>query len=183
MTGFMHPVNLSCRFDPLGETYRSLQNADTSRSIIAEEAWRIRERYFPADVVFRVGVLDLSRVAVPVLDLAMSLEFAVKMLAMEGAAAVDSPGSSWRVGLERSGDAVTVSCGHDSRKSECSFADLAQAVGLFMRGTLDNLTEICPDLLLNDEIARLFRESGARHLGRDQAQRYARAVEARYRSV
>ena len=71
-------------------------------------AWQIRERCFREVVAFRVGALDLSPGdAVFVLDLAMSSEFAVKMLAMEGAAEIDFPGNSWSVGLVRSGDAVS----------------------------------------------------------------------------
>jgi hypothetical protein len=173
----MSPVDLSYRFEPEGDTYRSLQDAASVRSIIAMEAWQIRERCFREIVDFRVGTLDLGqRVAAPVLDLAMSLEFTVKVLAMDGTATVDAPGSSWRVGMVRSGDAVTVSFGQHADGAECSFADLAQAVGLFMRDVMDNLTGICPDLLLNDEIERLFRESGAIYLGRDRFLRHDRAM-------
>ena len=177
----MSPVDLSCRFDPLGDTYRCLQDEASVRSVIAMEAWQIRERCFHEDVVFRVGALDLSqRVAVPVLDLAMTLEFAVKMLAMNGAATVDSPGSSRTIGLVRSGNAVAVSLSPAGGTSECSFADLAQAVGLFLRDVMDDLTEICPDLLLNNEIERLFRSSGAIYLGRDQSLRHDRAVRMKH---
>ena len=151
-----------------------------SRSIVAMEAWQIRERCFREDVVFRVGTLDLSQVGVPVLDLAMSLEFAVKMLAMEGAATVGSPGSGWSIVLTRSGDAVTVSGSRDGERSACSFVDLAQASGLFMRSVMDDLTEICPDLLLNDEIERLFRESGAIYLGPDRFLRQDHVVRTKH---
>jgi hypothetical protein len=124
-----------------------------------------------------VGQLDLSPSgAVPVLDLAMALEFAVKELAMDGVASVDAPGSSWRVGLERSGEAVTVTFGGQSGSAECSFVDLAQAAGLFMRDVMDTLTELRPELLLNAEIERLFRDSGARALGRDRFLRHDRVM-------
>ena len=57
----MSPVDLSCRFDPLGDTYRCLQDEASVRSVIAMEAWQIRERCFHEDVVFRVGARDERR--------------------------------------------------------------------------------------------------------------------------
>jgi hypothetical protein len=177
----MNPVDLSCRFEPGGDTYRSLQDPASIRSIIAMEAWQIRERCFREIVNFRVGTLDLGqKTAVPVLDLAMSLEFAVKVLAMDSTAMVDAPGSSWRVSLVRSGDVVTVSFDQHDGRTECSFADLAQAAGLFMRDVVDDLTGLCPDLLLNDEIERLFRKSGAVYLGRDRHLRHDRAIRTKH---
>lgn len=177
----MSPIDLSCRFEPDGDTYRSLQDAASIRSIIAMDASQIRERCFREIVNFGVGAVDLSqRAAVPVLDLAMSLEFTVKVLAMDSTATIDAPGSTWRVGLVRSGDAVTLSVDQHDSRTECSFVDLAQAAGLFMRDVMDDLTEICPDLLLNDEIERLFRTSGAIYLGRDRFLRHDRAMRAKH---
>lgn len=177
----MRPVDISCRFEPDGDTYRSLQDAASIRSIIAMEAWQIRERCFREIVNFQVGTLDLGQsAAVPVLDLAMSLEFTVKVLAMDSAATLDAPGSSWQVGLVRSGNAVTVSFDQHDGRTECSFADLAQAAGLFMRDVVDDLTDICPDLLLNDEIERLFRASGAIYLGQDRFLRHDRATRMKH---
>lgn len=170
-------VELSCAFKRGGDTHRSLKDEAAARSIIALEAWQIRERCFREIVDFRIGGLELGqKTAVPVLDLAMSLEHAVKDLAMDCTGVVNDPGSSWRVGLERSGDAVTVAFGRQDDRAECSFADLAQASGRFLRGVVDEVTEICPDLLLNDEIERLFRASGAIYLGRDRFLRHNRAA-------
>lgn len=68
-----------------------------------------------------MGTLELGQnAAVPVLDLAISSEFAVKMLAMEGAAKIDFPGSSWSISLMRSVDTVTVSLSQDRGTSKCS---------------------------------------------------------------
>jgi len=136
----------------------------------------VRERWFVEDVIFRIGDLILDRRRAPLIDLGLSIRFALDELAMRDNAKVDFPGGPDEISFTLMGDRVDVRSNFSAGAATCSYVDLVRAVAIFLRDTLDVVTEASPNLLRNRFIESLYRSSGVREKGREQFLRHSRIV-------
>ena len=161
-------------FDPV---FSGQGDVDRSRIATAEE-WLVRERWFVGSVSFRMGEAIYEYGRTPFLDFSMSLRYALNLLAADGNSKFVTEGGS-EISFSLNGGNVESRRGGSDVVGVVEFVDLAKASARFMREFIDDCTRSFPDLLLNDSIERIFRESGARELGRDRFLRHSRAVSIR----
>lgn len=143
--------------------------------IASAEEWEVRERWFIGSVSLRVGEALFDYAKTPLLDFSLSLRHALNLLAADGCSTfIADGGSELRLSLD--GGTVELRRAGSGAIGVVEFVDLAKASARFMREFIDDRTRSLPDLLLNDSIERMYRESGARELGRDRFLRHSRAV-------
>ncbi|WP_225840623.1 hypothetical protein [Streptomyces sp. NK08204] len=152
-------------------------DVDRSRIAAAEE-WVVRERWFIGSLSFRVGEAIYEYGRTPLLDFSMSLRYALNLLAADGDSTLVAEGGS-EIHLSLDGRHVESRRRGSDVVGVAEFVDLAKVSAKFMREFIDDCTRLVPDLLLNDSIERIYRESGARELGRDRFLRHSRAVSIR----
>lgn len=156
-------VTYSSDWKSMSEFPRGIDDEDR-RTIIAAPEWQVRERWFAADVSPQAGSFLAHYVRTPPIDYAMAFRYSLEMLAADGVSSFSASGGP---GLEmvRHRGAVDIIQG-DCIASGIEFVDLLGACVSFRRQFIDELTECFPDLLLNDLIESLFRESGLREKDR-----------------
>ncbi|MFF3793600.1 hypothetical protein ACFYXW_26725 [Streptomyces sp. NPDC001981] len=146
--------------------------------IVSAEEWAVRERWFIGSVSLRVGEALFDYGETPLLDFSLSLRHALNLLAADDYSTfIADGGSELQLSLDR-GIVELRRVGSDV-VGVVEFVDLAKASARFMREFIDDRTQSIPDLLLNDSIERIYRESGARELGRDRFLLHSRAVRVR----
>ncbi|MFC3997375.1 hypothetical protein ACFOVU_15700 [Nocardiopsis sediminis] len=141
----------------------------------------MREMFLYDDVWMRIGAFNFTQGTTPLLDFCMSLQFALRGLAVAGKSTMSFPDVVTRVRFTLDDATVNVrSTSEADGRGECSFLQLTSAVCLFQRSALDAVTRDNPDLLFNDLVERLFREYGVRELGEEQFARHTQAMRRRY---
>lgn len=147
------------------------------RSIIAAEGWKVRERWFAADVLLSTVGYSAEYFRTPLIDYAMALSYSLEMVAVDGLSRFSASGGPTLVMVRRGND-VEIRQGHGT-EAVVEFAELVSACVRFRRRFIDEITARFPDLLLNELIEMLFRDSGLREVGRGQFLRHSRAVKLR----
>jgi hypothetical protein len=150
---------------------------EVRRTIIAAPEWQVRERWFAADVSLQAGSFLVNYVRTPLIDYAMAFRYSLEMLAVDGVSSFSASGGS-RLDMVRHGSAVDI-LKADNIMGSVEIVDLLSACVSFRRQFIDEVTERFPDLLLNDLIEFLFRESGLREKDRERFARHSRAVKLR----
>ncbi|MFC4562937.1 hypothetical protein ACFO4E_13825 [Nocardiopsis mangrovi] len=141
----------------------------------------MRERFLLDEVRMRIGTFNFIRPGSPLLDFCMSLQSALRGLAVSGKSAISFPGTLTQIRLALIDDTVHVRSTSEAHgRGECTFIRLMGAVCVFQRSALDNVTREDPNLLLNDLVERLYREYGVRQLGKEQFARHTQAVRRRH---
>ena len=146
-------------------------------SIVAAEEWRVRERWFAADVSLSAAGYSAEYFRTPLVDYAMALRYSLEMAAVDGLSRFSASGGPVLV-LVRRGNCVEIRQGPGT-EAVVEFAELVSACARFRRLFIDEVTARFPDLLLNELIERLFRDSGLRGASRDRFLRHSRAVKLR----
>jgi hypothetical protein len=150
---------------------------EVRRTIIAAPEWQVRERWFAADVSLQAGSFLAHYVRTPLIDYAMAFRYSLEMLAVDGVSSFSASGGP-RLDMVRHGGAVDI-LQDDHITSSIEIVDLLSACVSFRRQFIDEVTERFPDLLLNDLIEFLFRESGLREKDRERFVSHSRAVNLR----
>ncbi|MET7397147.1 hypothetical protein ABZS66_27050 [Dactylosporangium sp. NPDC005572] len=149
--------------------------------------WEVRERWMLGAVTLRVGNLVMEAEQMPLLDVGLSLEFALRDLALHGRSDLSFSDGSLLIRFIRDADLVDVTRWQSTAPREwrvtttgsASYVQLAAAAARFLRAVLDLCTQGCPDLLLNNEIERLYRHAAVREFGEAQVIRHAQMVRRR----
>lgn len=174
------PDAVSITYSPGWESTSDFPAGDCDegrRSIIAAEEWKLRERWFAADVSLSTAGYSAEYVRTPLIDYAMMLGYSLEMAAVNGLSRFSADGGPTLV-LVRRGNSVEIRQGRGT-EAVAEFADLMSACVRFRREFIDEITGRFPDLLLNDLIERLFRDSGLREVSRDRFLRHSRAAKLR----
>ncbi|MFF5234976.1 hypothetical protein [Dactylosporangium sp. NPDC000521] len=167
-----------------GELLPAGTNADDIRQ--APE-WEVRERWMLGAVTLQVGNLLVEAEQMPLLDFGLSLEFALRDLALHGRSDLSFPDRSLLIRFTRDGDLVSVTHWQPTGPREwratttgsATYVQLAAAAARFLRAALDLCTQACPDLLLNNEIERLYRHAAVREIGEAQFIRHTQMMRRR----
>ncbi|MEV0563754.1 hypothetical protein [Dactylosporangium sp. NPDC050588] len=149
--------------------------------------WEVRERWMLGAVTLRVGTLLVEVEQMPLLDFGLSLEFALRDLALHGRSDLSFSDRSLLIRFTRDADLVDVTHWQSTASREwrvtatgaASYVQLAAAAARFLRAALDLCTQAYPDLLLNNEIERLYRHAAVRELGEAQFIRHTEMVRRR----
>jgi hypothetical protein len=153
-------------------------NDEGRHAIIAAPEWQVREQWFTANVELRVASAAIGYVRTPVIDYAMALRFSLEALAADGASSFSVAGGP-RLEMARRDAVVDIRHGNEYLASGVEFIDMMNACVLLRRNFIDDVTSRHPELLLNDLIESLFRESGLRERGRERFNRHSHAVKLR----
>jgi hypothetical protein len=113
----------------------------------------------------------------PLIDYALALRYSLEMVAVNDLSRFSASGGPTLVWVRR-GNGVEIGQSHGT-EAVVDFADLVSACVRFRRQFIDEITARFPDLLLNELVERLFRDSGLGEAGRDQFLRHSRAVKLR----
>jgi hypothetical protein len=147
------------------------------QSILAAEEWKVRERWFAADVSLSTAGYSAEYIRTPLIDYAMALRYSLEMVAVDGLSRFSASGGPTLTMVRRGSD-VEIRHGRGTEVT-AELADLLGACVHFRRRFIDEITSRFPGLLLNRLIEVLFRESGLREMSRERFIRHSRAARLR----
>jgi hypothetical protein len=122
----------------------------------------LRFRLFVGDVVFRVGDADFSAYWgwVPVLDFALGLEYVARELGQgQQEAEFDFTESESTIRFQRDGGDVFVSASYAPHRTIVNLQDLVNAVRIFRKRVVDDLSLTHPQLRMNPTIRKLMEDN------------------------
>ena len=148
--------------------------------IVDTPEWWVRERWFMGAVSLRAGSSSYDYPNCPMLDFGMSLNFAIFGAVSRGASEMQPSGAT-KIKLATAESSMAISRPGSEHVDFIDLVALLRELVMFMRSVLDESTKLMTELLINDNVERLYREWGVRELGEDQFRRHAESVKVRNR--
>ena len=165
-------VRLESDFE-LANSWGSLVGEVDLSSYVVLPEWKIRERNFLGDLVFRVGSLVMDRMSVPLLDFALASRFELWMLPLRGSGKIGFVDSSNSIELALEGNEVVLWASYVKGRARTPYVDLVGTVATFLRALIDAATREQPALIRHPFIESLYRDSGVREMGQEQFRRHS----------